>query len=536
MSLRYSLDTITLRDDRVFGWGWLLNERSPAIRIQLTVRYDDGGESHLRCQQSGARPDLVEVFPDVAHAGGGGFLIQGRLRRPAVGAVLQAWFADGSHEELAVPGFPERYLPQAMAGGWHGKWEIARQLLHRGDWRLLSRRALAMLQRRGAGLWRRANGWRGSAGGSGQAVMVFDHAMGGGANHFRAEKVSEWLAAGQEVVLVTPHLATLSYEVTCLAGSDERIARYSTLAECLAALPDAREIVVNSLVSYDDPGQVLDWIEARQRPGLPVTYCLHDFHAACPVWTLVGSDGRYCGIPDFDRCARCLPANDAPFLALMPSLDVPAWREKWLRFLLRADTIIAFSKASVPVLRKAFPELPIERISVQPHRTDYIRPQRVDFRLDLPLVIGVVGSINVYKGAGIVAEMAGIIEREQLPARIVVIGTIDNVSPSPALRITGAYRSEALPDMLRREGVGICLLPSICHETFSYVTAELMAYGMPLAVFDLGAPAERVRTYPLGGIIPAVDARVALDTLLKLRTDLLAREPGDGGGLLARQT
>ncbi len=533
MSLRYGFDAITLRDDRIFGWGWLLSERSPAVRIQLRVRYDDGSESHLRCQQSGFRPDLVEVFPDVAHAGGGGFLIQGRLRRPAVQACLQVWFADGGQDEIAVPGFPERYLPQSIAGRWQGKWALARQLLRRGDLRLLSRRALAMLQRRWSGLRRRANGWLSPAQDSGGSVLVFDHAMGGGANHYRAEKVAQWLAAGQDVVVVTPHLPTLSYEVARLAVSGERIARYATLDECLAALPESREIMVNSLVSYDDPCRVLDWIGARHRPGLPVTFFLHDFHAACPVWTLVDNDGRYCGIPDLDRCARCLPHNDAPFLALMPVLDVPAWREKWRRFLLQADSIVAFSQSSVAVLRKAFPELAEKRIAVQPHRTDYIRPQQVGPRLDLPLVIGVVGAINVYKGAGIVAEMASIIERERLPARIVVIGTIDKASPSPALSITGAYRSEALPDLLRREGVGICLLPSICHETFSYVTAELMAYGMPLAVFDLGAPAERVRTYPLGVIIPAVDARVALDTLLNLRTDLLARGLGEGVGSAA---
>ena len=65
------------------------------------------------------------------------------------------------------------------------------------------------------------------------------------------------------------------------------------------------------------------------------------------------------------------------------------------------------------------------------------------------------------------------------------------------------------------------------HETFSYVTAELMHYRVPLAVFDLGAPAERVRGYDRGRIIPLVDAQAALDELLAFHRELSAATAGD---------
>jgi 1,4-dihydroxy-2-naphthoate octaprenyltransferase len=45
------------------------------------------------------------------------------------------------------------------------------------------------------------------------------------------------------------------------------------------------------------------------------------------------------------------------------------------------------------------------------------------------------------------------------------------------------------------------LVPSICPETYSYTTDEIMQMGYPLIVFDLGAPAERVKNYELGKII-----------------------------------
>ena len=49
--------------------------------------------------------------------------------------------------------------------------------------------------------------------------------------------------------------------------------------------------------------------------------------------------------------------------------------------------------------------------------------------------------------------------------------------------------------------VDIVLIPSIWPETFSYTTEEAIKMDLPVAVFDLGAPAERVRTYNKGLIL-----------------------------------
>lgn len=521
-----TFDSLVLRGDRLFGWGWLLDPAGPVRRLEFRIRHGDGSETRLRCQPSGHRPDLAEVYRDIPHAGGAGFLVQGRLRGPAEGALttVVADFDGGRQLEFDLPGFPANYVIQAGSGGarWGDKWRLARQLLQRGDLPLLARRGWAMVGRRISGWRRRANARRAVSATGAPSVLVFDHAMGGGANHFRNECVARWRAQGRDVVLVTPHLPTQSYEVSCLGAQGERIARHDSLAAALASLPPQSEIVLNSLVSFDDPGRVLDWIIARQQAGAASTYYLHDYHPACPAWTLVDDTGRYCGIPPYERCVRCLAGNEAPFLALMPDLHLPAWRERWGRFLQGASDITAFSQASVDVLRLAFPDLPMARVRLQPHDVSYIRPQPLPLRLGLPLVIGVVGQINAYKGAAIVAEMAALIERERLPARIVVVGSLDNAPVSPVLRITGPYAADELPAILAREQVGIGLLPSIWHETFSYVTAELMAHGLPLAVFDLGAPAERVRAWERGCIIPRIDARTALDSLFTLRERLLA--------------
>lgn len=521
MKVKFAFDSLSVRDGRIFGWGWFLSPHAATSRLELRIENPGGQRTRLRCSTAGTRPDLAEAFPHLPHAINGGFLIQGRLPDGAdcTQATLHVWLADGSEEDVQIEGFPGRF---DIDGGWQGRRAITLQLLRSGQFLVLGKRLLAMLARRLSALHRAWLGRRRKHSRHDAHIIMFDHAMGGGANHFREEKIAEMIAQGHTVLLVTPHLPTLSYEIAYRSRDGEQISRYPTLQACLDALSGCAWVVVNDLASYDDPLLVLAWIAGRKAKGARTRFYLHDYFPACPVWTLVGHHGRYCEIPDFSECARCLPVNPMPFLGLLPKLDVPDWRLHWGAFLDAADEIVAFSKASVAVLGRAFPELDLERVVIRPHSLAYLPKRQVRPSLDGDTVIAVVGTINAHKGADIVAEMAQIIERECLPARIVVLGSIDNVLPSPTLRVVGPYRPETLPDLLQTEHISVCLLPSVWHETFSYVTSELMHYGMPVAVFDLGAPAERVRAYELGCIIPRIEARAALDALLGFHRKLVA--------------
>lgn len=510
MSHRYALDTLRLRGDLLFGWGWFLDEASPAKAIDLELTDVDGGVQRLACPREGTRPDLVEAYPQIRHAAAGGFMLQGRIRssqRP-LSAKLLVELADGRQLQLELPP-----LVDGTSGGPASRMVRLSQLVRNRDWAALGRRGREWLARHGAALLADRPQHPGRGGGAGHWVL-FDHDMGGGANHFRQSKIAQWVQAGHTVVLVTPVLETLEYRSTRFtkAGSSEQ--RHPTLTACLQALDGCALVAINDLVSYDDPLQVLAWALQRKQAGAILRIYIHDFHAACPAWTLTSSDGRHCGVPPVEQCARCLPANRAAFLGMMPNLDIPAWRAAWSRALHAADEVIAFSRHSVGVLQRAHPQLESARVQVQPHSLDYLGPPRTfSPSHEAPMTIAVVGHISWLKGAEVVREMVQLIERERRSVRIVVVGTIDGVDPSPALRVTGRYRVHELPELLEREQVSVAFLPSIVHETFSYVTAELMHHGVPLAAFDLGAPAERLRGHPLGCIVSAVDARTALDEI-----------------------
>ena len=82
------------------------------------------------------------------------------------------------------------------------------------------------------------------------------------------------------------------------------------------------------------------------------------------------------------------------------------------------------------------------------------------------------------------------------------------------MTVTGRYMRSELPDLVEHYGVDMVWFPSIWPETFSYVTEEVMDMGLPIACFDIGAPAERVRGYAGGLVLQNKDARQALMAML----------------------
>ena len=64
--------------------------------------------------------------------------------------------------------------------------------------------------------------------------------------------------------------------------------------------------------------------------------------------------------------------------------------------------------------------------------------------------------------------------------------------------------------LMEKNFIDFILIPSVWPETFSYTTEEAMTMGLPVACYDLGAPAERVKKYKKGLIISKIDAQTTL--------------------------
>lgn len=519
LSHRYAVDSLVVRNGRCFGWGWFLDDRERAVQCELRLPLRDGGEQTVTCVPGGMRDDLRRAYPDVKHAASAGFMVQGKLSGaldPARRAQLVATLADGAvhycEVSLAPPG-------GTLLSRLHGK---LRQAGFRGTVGAARRRLSEGLREAASRLWLpiRLWAWRGAA-----VTVVFDHGMGGGANRYRHGLVDR-LAPGGPVIVVSPVLDRMSHRVDVHHRGRSRqydVQSLQTLLNRLSRL--ALTMHVNELVSFDDPVGLLDWLRRqRARQGGAqgeLVFYLHDYHAVCPAWTLIDHAGRYCGVPDMNVCRACLPANAANTMGFSPDVAMPAWRAAWGQFLDDCDRVVAFSRASVDILAKAYPTLRAAKIVVQPHTIDTSGLRELPLQSSEPLVIGVAGHISAAKGALILRDMAKLIRTQGLAVRIVVFGTLEHHDGEDGIEVLGAYQSGALPDLLEKHRVGVCFLPSVCAETFSFVTSELMAMHVPMAVFPIGAPAERVADYDRGLVISRIDAGVALEEITAFAGRLL---------------
>jgi glycosyltransferase involved in cell wall biosynthesis len=366
--------------------------------------------------------------------------------------------------------------------------------------------------------------------GAGRAVsMVFDHNMGGGANQYRQALIDERLAVGSAVLLCTYNLPTLDYRLTLIQpdGNENifRAASFLSVEEILDS-PRIDELFLNSPVSFDEPLHFAEWLATMRarNPNLRLTVAVHDYFAVCPSFVLLNADGRYCGIPDLAECSACMKRHRASYVNLSPPTEIGPWRAVWGRCLQAADEVRCFSNSTRQLLQRAYPGLDPGRISVMPHRIDY-RPARLP-RLDhaTPLVVGIIGQISVQKGALVVEELLAQLGRDHPRARVVVIGTLDIALKSERLRVTGTYRREDLVDLIEGNGINLCFFPSICPETFSYVTEEMIRLELPIVAFDLGAPGERLRSYPGARLCTEVSAPAALALLVAFHEELAAKE------------
>ncbi|MGQ0486211.1 MAG: glycosyltransferase [Hyphomicrobiales bacterium] len=349
--------------------------------------------------------------------------------------------------------------------------------------------------------------------------IIVDHEMGGGSNLYRERRIAARAGRKASSALVTGAAKEQGVSISFRHGGNDYGFRLPAWDHFDVLLPDRARIhwVLNSAVGMARLSQCLDYMAARTgRHGNRLTICLHDYYPVCPSYNLLDREGRYCGVPDLAVCARCLPSNSHAHHAAVIS-DRGEWRAAWSKALAAADEITAFSAASAAIFLKAYPRCK-DRLAVRPHG----KPKGSGRLAALParlkpgetVKIGVVGAIGYSKGAEVTVAAAKAIAAGRLPAKIAVIGKLAPGYSHPGIEFHGAFRSSDLPAILRQRGIHVAWVPSIWPETYCYVVDELMAAGVPLACFDLGAPPERVRTYKRGLVLADLDAYHAVNQLI----------------------
>ena len=361
----------------------------------------------------------------------------------------------------------------------------------------------------------------------GRFVLLVTLALAGGVDRFVAERCRDLRAQGLFPLVLLPleagnarrcelwtdaiELPNLRYDIP---------ADLPALTELLGGL-DFDAIEIQHFLHLD--ARVIDAVRA-----LPIPYdvFVHDYAWICPRVTLIDGSGRYCGEPAVSVCQACVRRNGSN---LGEAISVPALRARSATWLRGARRVIAPSSDTAARLQQHFNDLDV---AVQPHAAPLVPmplPPRNSARKEVRVAL--IGAIGEHKGYSVLLECARDARARALPLEFVVIGYTQDDAPllkTGKVFITGRYSEAEAPHLLRREQPDVAWLPSVWPETWCYTLDYALGAGLPVAAFDLGAIAERLRNAGLGELLPLeLEPRRINDRLLQLAH--AAHRPGMTG-------
>lgn len=338
-------------------------------------------------------------------------------------------------------------------------------------------------------------------------ILVVDHALGGGANAYRDKEISKYKEQGKNVLLFTYNINlneyfaefhTQDYSETFKVEQEKDLFKIVELLEI-------ESLLLNGLVSFPNVIGFVDLIRKLKEKfsAIRLVFPVHDYFCISPNYTLLGNSGKYEGVPvEHNIHSDFLKSSKAEFKLFCNEVNAELWQNSWRGLLGSCDDILCFSHSSEKIMLTAYPEL-TGKLTYKPHNIKGTFNEIYDESLAKnSKVIGILGNINLAKGRDVIKELISHIEKHNYNVKVVLIGNLDADICSECFVKTGSYKVSDVPALVRKYNVTEFLIPSVWPETFSYTTDEIMQLGYPLSVFDLGAPAERVRNYARGRVLP----------------------------------
>jgi GT2 family glycosyltransferase/glycosyltransferase involved in cell wall biosynthesis len=368
--------------------------------------------------------------------------------------------------------------------------------------------------------------FRADAPGSGDAVLLVTHDSGGGVERVVRARCEALRAEGRRPVVLRPVRATggghLYLPGLCLVcdGTDRstpglRFALPAGLPALLRLLRTARPeaMEVHNLLGHHPAVMALP-----ARLGIPYDLHVHDYAWFCPRITLVGPSRRYCGEPE--AAASCEACIAEAGRNTDEEIGIGALRARSAAELAGARRVLAPSADAATRLRRRFPGLAVQ---VRPHTDDAtLPPPSAAAAPDVLTRVCVVGGIGPEKGYDVLLACARDAAARALPLEFVVVGhTPDDAAllETGVAFVTGPYEEAAAVAEIRAQQAQFGFLPSVWPETWCFALGEAWQAGLDVAVFDIGAPAERVRRTGRGWVLPlGLPAQAINNALLAVRS------------------
>ena len=342
------------------------------------------------------------------------------------------------------------------------------------------------------------------------AVALVTHAGGGGVDRVVADRAAALRNEGIRPIVIRPDRGA-----AVLGDGETPNLRFRLPAEWDSLVRFLRADRVSTVELHHTLGHEPAILELAARLGVPHEVFVHDYATFCARIALV-PEHAYCGEPAVSGCEHCVDDHGSQ---LEEAIRPTALVARSAALLGAARRVVAPAADVAARIRRHFP---MTRLEVAPWEDDAAIPPPPPTRRPVRHVC-VVGGIGVEKGFEVLLACVRDAATRALNLRFTVVGhTADDerlLAAGPVF-ITGQYARAEASALIRAQRADIALLPSIWPETWCFTLGEAWRAGLRAAVFDLGAPAERVRRTGWGDVLPLGLPAAALNTWL-LRADVL---------------
>lgn len=245
--------------------------------------------------------------------------------------------------------------------------------------------------------------------------------------------------------------------------------------------------------------------------GVELRIFIHDYFFVCPSLNLINSEGVYCEIPHETECATCIrkfPYSTYSFDFAKKQMElyqdqvagnILNWRTLWATLLDQCSVIYVPSSSTANIFCKAYPTY-LAKVCIEPHSLNYIQ-KITKITPSTPksfLQLYILGHIDDHKGKQILKNLIRYTHEKQLNICYNILGYFEypEYINSPFLKLHGTYDRKDITKILQHLDIDAFLFLSICPETFSYVTHEMVATELPVIAINMGAQGEVLSKYP----------------------------------------
>ncbi len=333
--------------------------------------------------------------------------------------------------------------------------------------------------------------------------MIVCANLGGGTERFIQDRLARRPGGGADVLLLRPDRIEGKSRRLILELPDRPDLGnllYDPVKDLELLWSDLTRLGVREMELYHPfhlTPETLTGLTAR----FPYRMHLHDYSWICPRITLTDGNGRYCGEPELAVCETCVATHGD---LLHTGMSVTAWRALTRPVLEKAQHLDCATQEAVARLRRyasaaRFRLAPLEEPATTPPPPPPRRQAGESLRIVVP------GAIGPSKGFQVLLDCARDAVARELPLRFFVLGyTLDDdllISTGGAM-VTGRYEEAEFNRLLADIAPHGAFVPSVWPETWCYALSHVLMAGLPTAVFNMGAQAERLRTHGRGVLLP----------------------------------